>query len=394
MTSARIDLIFPRFKLLSGAERAILGLAEAMSNAGHSPRIVCHQFDKSCESRLVSGVELVCSGRRLDWTPNRYLNAAFDYMRAFQLRACLNPKADIQILFGPALPLIVNLRKLTRSKAVVLYYCWEPPRVLYQDRQIVLSRLGWLSRFMSFALRTYTVWDRYMVALTDGVCTSSQFAAKRIQECYGRPATPVTLGVDRFRLRKVVNNVPDIPPVLLTVNYLHPRKRVDLIIEAVAMCGRAMSPGEKPKLVIVGDGPERQSLEELVVRLGLSGRVRFAGFVPDDELPRYYGLATCYLHAGVEESFGLSVIEASYCGRPVVAVDEAGIKETVEHGVTGYRVPATAADLATAIDRILERLDHGRSLGQAGHRRIEARYRWEQGVVDVMKLAQDVKVWH
>ena len=65
--SRRVDLVFPRFKLLSGAERAILGLAQALAKAGHRPRIVCHQFDDSCRERLAEGVELVTSGARLDF---------------------------------------------------------------------------------------------------------------------------------------------------------------------------------------------------------------------------------------------------------------------------------------------------------------------------------------
>ena len=44
MMTLRFDLVFPRFKLLSGAERAILGLAGALAEAGHHPRIICHQF--------------------------------------------------------------------------------------------------------------------------------------------------------------------------------------------------------------------------------------------------------------------------------------------------------------------------------------------------------------
>ena len=78
MTTFRIDLVFPRFKLLSGAERAILGLASALVDAGHHVRVVCHQFDRSCRPRLPAGAELICSDARLDWSANRYLNAIFE----------------------------------------------------------------------------------------------------------------------------------------------------------------------------------------------------------------------------------------------------------------------------------------------------------------------------
>ena len=99
MNSLRIDIVFPRFKLLSGAERAILGLAGALATAGHYPRIVCHQFDDSCRPRLAPGVELVCSNITLDWSRNRYLNAVADYLHSFRLARLLNSNADVRILF-------------------------------------------------------------------------------------------------------------------------------------------------------------------------------------------------------------------------------------------------------------------------------------------------------
>ena len=110
----RIDLVFPRFKLLSGAERAILGLAEGLARGGHAPRIVCHQFDDSCRPRLAPGVELVVGGARLDWTGNRYLNAVFDYSRTLRLGKLLDPEADFRVFFGPAL--LLAWRRMRHSR--------------------------------------------------------------------------------------------------------------------------------------------------------------------------------------------------------------------------------------------------------------------------------------
>ena len=141
----------------------------------------------------------------------------------------------------------------------------------------------------------------------------------------------------------------------------------------------------------MGDGPERGKLQTLARQLELGEWVRFAGFVADDELPKYYAAATCYVHTGLEESFGLSVIEAAYCGRPVVAVDEGGVRDTVDHGVTGYLVPATASELAKAVDAVLSREDGGRALGLAGHQRVASTYRWDQGATDIVLLAETLR---
>jgi len=449
----RIDLVFPRFKLLSGAERAILGLAGALAAAGHRPRIVCHQFDASCRPRLDAGVELVTSGARLDWSRSRYLNAVSDYTRTFGLGRLLDPEADFRVFFGPAL--LLARRRLSASRAAgipSIYYCWEPPRVLFQDREEVLRRLGWARWPMAAALAIYRRLDQRMVATMDAVVTSSPFAAARIEECYGRVAEVITLGIDRERLdaarpdAEIRAKTPADPrdsssrssriseahgaaatevggsgdpgvPRLLTVNYLHPRKRVDLIIEAAALLGsratfegvrrgdrprregdRAAGPEARraptaaaPTLTVIGDGPERPRLERLVAALGIADRVAFAGFVADDELPAWYWRADCYLHATRDESFGLSVLEASYCMCPVVAVDEGGVRDTVDEGVTGYRVAATPAAIAAGVERVLGAPDRGAALGEAGRARIQARLRWDRGAGDLVEVARGVE---
>lgn len=394
-TCRRIDLVFPRFKLLSGAERAILGLAQALAAAGHRPRIVCHQFDDSCRERLAEGVELVVSGTRLDFSRNRYVNAVFDYTRTLKLASALDVDADFSVFFGPAL--LLAWRRIGRRRRAgkpTLYYCWEPPRALYQDRRAVLERLGLLRWLMTLALAAYRRLDRRMVAAMDAVVTSSPFAAQQIEACYGRPATVITLGIDRQRLDAALPDGPS-RSRLLTVNYLHPRKRVDLIIEAAAELEAALAAmgylEEPPLLVVVGDGPERDRLRELAAKRGIGDRVEFAGFVADHDLPLYYWETTCYVHATRDESFGLSVIEASYCACPVVAVDEGGVQDTVEDGVTGYRVAATPAALADGIAKVLGAHDAGASLGAAGCAKISSVYRWSRGAEHLLGAATAVE---
>jgi len=174
---------------------------------------------------------------------------------------------------------------------------------------------------------------------------------------------------------------------------LHPRKRVDLLIEAFGeLVGRA-GRGDM-RLTVVGDGPERRNLADLAESLGVADRVDFAGFVPEAELPRHYWSAACYVHATRDESFGLSVIEASYCRRPIVAVAEGGVNDTVEDGVTGYLVGATPVAIADGIERVLAAPDWGAELGAAGRAKIAAEFRWSRGAEDLLDAARGVeKAW-
>lgn len=378
----RIDLVFPRFKILSGAERLILELAAGVQRAGHRPRVVCHRFDASCRALLPDDVEVAATGARLDWARNRYLNAVFDYARVRGLGRLVDAGADAAVLYGPALRLAPGLLRRRAPRPAVVYHCFEPPRVLYQDREDVLARAGAARWPLAAALALYRRMDRSLVRRAEAVTASGPYAARRVREVYDREAVPITHGLSRGRLDAPVAGEDVAHSSLVTVNYLHPRKRVDLVIRALTALPAGLG---ETTLTVVGGGPERGALESLVGELGLADRVHFAGFVAEERLAAYYRCADCYVHAGREESFGLSVIEAAYCGLPVVAVAEGGVVDNVRHGETGMLVEATPEALAAGIAGVLGLPDRGREMGGRGREMVDRCYRWERGVDDLLQ---------
>lgn len=379
MIATRIDLVFPRFKLLSGAERLILELAGALARRGHRPRIVCHQFDDSCRPLLTTGVDLARTGVRLDWSTNRYVNAVADYARLGALRGRLDPDGEACVLYGPALGL---LRHLPTDRACV-YHCFEPPRVLYQDRAAILERTGALRWPLSLGLGLYQGLDRKLVQRAAVITASGPYAARRVEQVYGRSAVPITHGVARSALDRH-SDVSRHPGRLVTVNYLHPRKRVDLAIDTLARLPEQTDRGHPITLDVVGDGPERASLERHAAAVGVSDRVTFSGFVAEQDLAAHYRAAACYLHTAREESFGLSVIEAAYCRLPVVAVAEGGVVDNVIDGETGLLADDDADALAGAVTRVLDSAEGGRAMGLCGQRVVETRYTWDRGAEDLL----------
>jgi D-inositol-3-phosphate glycosyltransferase len=380
-----IDLVFPRFKLLSGAERLALELAGGLARAGHRPRIICHQFDSSCAELQQPGVEIVETGARLDWFRNRYLNAIFDYASVSRLRRWLDPDADAVVLFGPSLRLAPGLRR--SGGPAVVYHCFEPPRALYQDRADVLARAGAARLLLAPALALYLRLDRRLVRAPGAITASGPYAAERVKAVYGRTAVAITHGVDRVAL-DAAGDEPS-PASVVTVNYLHPRKRVDLALRALALLSEPLgNDSGPPTLRVVGDGPERETLEHLATELGIRDRVHFAGFVPGTELGATYRAARCYLHTAREESFGLSVIEAAYCGLPAVVVGEGGVVDNVVPDTTGYVTASTPEDLAESLARVLTDPQRAQAMGAAGRALVDDRYTWERGTVDLLSAVR------
>ncbi|MEO1064403.1 MAG: glycosyltransferase, partial [Actinomycetota bacterium] len=151
--------------------------------------------------------------------------------------------------------------------------------------------------------------------------------------------------------------------VVLAVGALSEEKRVDRAIDAVAALDDAL-------LVVVGDGPERPTLERRAAER--SAPVRFVGTASDPV--DWYRAADVLALTSRTEGMPAVVIEAGLCGLPVVATDVGGVGEVVEHEVTGLLVdPAATAqgDLTEAIRRASNRHDEW---GAAATARCRARF--------------------
>jgi glycosyltransferase involved in cell wall biosynthesis len=137
-------------------------------------------------------------------------------------------------------------------------------------------------------------------------------------------------------------------PVILAVGTLIPRKRHDLLIDALAPLA------DRPwTLVICGEGPDRPALEAQALALGVGDRVRFAGQVDRDAVARHFSAADIFVHPAALEAAGNVILEALASGVPVVCTDAGGPREYVVDGQTGFVVPADDRRALTAQIRLL-----------------------------------------
>lgn len=129
-------------------------------------------------------------------------------------------------------------------------------------------------------------------------------------------------------------------PLVLFVGRLIPKKRAELVIRAF----HAIRSTSDAVLVIVGDGPLRPFLEQLVVELEIGARVHFAGFLQSDEVLRWYAHANVFVLPS-SETWGVVVIEALAAGIPVVVSDEVGCHiDVVAHPALGTVVQARSLE--------------------------------------------------
>ena len=180
----------------------------------------------------------------------------------------------------------------------------------------------------------------------------------------------------------------DSPPALLSVGQLLARKGHAVLIEALA---ELAAEGVEVDTTIVGAGPERERLEDMAQSLGVAVRVRFTGALGQDELPALYERADVFCLASFAEGVPVVLMEAMAHGVPVVATRIAGIPELVADGETGFLVaPGRAADLTTAIRRLIEDPLLAARLAAAGRKKVEAEFDQSQSAAQLRDLFEAV----
>ncbi|HEV3080285.1 MAG TPA: glycosyltransferase [Gemmataceae bacterium] len=174
---------------------------------------------------------------------------------------------------------------------------------------------------------------------------------------------------DKNALRHAAGIPADIP-VIGTVGRLNEVKRQDLLLRAFA-CLRAEY--STSRLLLVGDGPLRDSLRNLSVDLGLADAVHFAGYQNQPE--RFLAMMDVFALTSRLEGLPLAILEAWAAGLPVVASAVGGVPDVVEHGRTGLLFASGDQDkLAGLLKEMLLHSDRARRLGEAGRQEVLAKY--------------------
>lgn len=133
---------------------------------------------------------------------------------------------------------------------------------------------------------------------------------------------------------------------IFTISRLDSAKRLDILLNALK---QTKSP---VRAIIAGTGPDEASLKAQAAKLGLSGRVTFAGRVSDAEAVELYANALAVYYAPIDEDYGYVTIEGMKAAKPVItAPDSGGVLEWVRDGENGY-ICSQPADFAAAFDRL------------------------------------------
>ena len=237
----------------------------------------------------------------------------------------------------------------------------------------LMSR-SWMGRL---ELRWLDRWAYRVMILNEGISEEAQAAGLKPEVLLWMPNpvdtdvfTPCDAG-RRRELRAGLDLLPDAEAVLY-VGRLAPEKELASLIGAFAAVAR-----RRPRavLILVGDGPSRESLEERVRQLGLRERIRFAGRQPAGKVLEWLQASDLFALVSSNEGFPCALSEAMSAGLAAVVSDIPGNVQLIDSGIHGLRVPmGDEARMAEAIAELLGDPEARARMGAAARRRIVENY--------------------
>lgn len=165
-------------------------------------------------------------------------------------------------------------------------------------------------------------------------------------------------------------------------------KNLEVAIKAIDIARKAEP---QIKLVLVGNGPHRKTLEEMVRRLGLEKNIEFRGYVTAEEKSKIISESAALVFPSLCEGFGLVILEAYEQKKPVLVSDVKPMSDIVSDGKTGRVLdPHDEKSWAQALLDTIKEQARAATLGQNGYQRLEKEYSQESMYQKLIKMYQEV----
>lgn len=200
----------------------------------------------------------------------------------------------------------------------------------------------------------------------DRIVANSYYTAKYLEEVYQRPVTNVVYpGIEP----ELFFDLPIDRNLFVTVSQLWSHKRVNLLIEAIALT-------DNTQLVIIGSGPEQNALSSLIKKYGLEDRIFIVSGLSNRELSLLLSRTCAFLFAAIREPFGIVILEAMAAGKPIIAVNQGGYTEICNEQCS-FLVPPTPSAFAEKITYLQQHPEIGIEMGKIG-KTISTKYTWKK----------------
>ncbi len=355
-----------------GAANASANIARELVSLGQDVTVLTTRFDGLAVDEIQQGVHIcrTAGARRRADRSGAFEQLAFILtggVAAWRLAGSWRPDAVLAFFGAPAGVVALWLRATRRVPYVVSLRGGDVPGFRPYDFRRYHQMIGPL---------LHVVWRNAsaVVANSDGLRSLAMTFEPEV------PIPVVHNGVDTRRFAACDREWD--PARLLLVGRIVHQKGIDLLIEALA--GLHALDWE---LVVVGDGPKRETYAAQAVAAGLQGRIQFAGWLSGEALEKAYARANLFVFPSRHEGMPNAVLEAMSSGLPVIGSRIAGNEELIEAGVTGVLVPTEDVPaLRDAVAALVTDPALRRTMGQAARRRVEQSFTWRAAAEQYLQI--------
>jgi len=231
---------------------------------------------------------------------------------------------------------------------------------------------------------------RHNLKKADRILSTSKAMAIEAAKYTAKNITVIPFGIDVsvFKPSQPLSVFRSDDMVVGTIKMLETLYGIEYLIKAFHLV-KKRNAQIRLKLLIVGGGSLSVELKNLVKGLGIEEDVHFTGLVDHKEISTYHNSIAITVFPSLQESFGVSVLEASACEKPVIVTNVGGLPEVVENGVTGIIIPpADYNKLADAIEKLVLNEELRKQMGKKGRERVEALYNWHNNVKQMIAVYQ------
>lgn len=334
-------------------------------------------------------------------------------LNPFEKRTVLNDNKNIQIFYYH----IEFSKKKTLKKIKYINSLFFLKRLLKDFKPDIihshyLSSYGILGALSGFHPFIVSVWGddifnfpkrnvvfklltKFTLKRADRILSTSKIMAKETAKYTKKDIIVTPFGVDLrkfdvFNVDRINFNEDDI--IIGTVKTLEKKYGIDILIKAFKMLIEKYH-NLPLKLILIGGGNDRLELEELSANLGISDVVEFIGKIDMNEVPKYLNLMDIYCAFSIDdsESFGVAIIEASACQKPVVVSDVGGLPEVVENGKTGIVVERNnIEDAFMGIEKLLLDEKERIRMGINGRKKVISEYDFKLNLEQVINIYKEL----
>lgn len=311
----------------------------------------------SCHSAYLDGIEILSFQ-----VPTRFINYGFGSI--------------VKLYYLLSIPKLIKVIKSEKPDIIHAHYA---------------SSYGLLGSLVNFHPFIVSVWGddvfsfpkqsfihksvfKFILKRTDCILSTSYFMACEIKKYSAKEIVVIPFGVDTEVFKPTDIGKRKFEGIVIgTIKGLEFQYGIDFLIKTFNFLVNK-HPKLPLQLLIVGKGSLENQLKELGKNLGIEDKIIFTGHIDNSEISAFHNMIDIFISLSIE-SFGVSVIEAQSCGKPVVVSNKGGVPEVIENCVTGFAVPRKdLAKVSDAIEKLIFDLHLRREMGNNGRKRVLENY--------------------